>query len=219
MVSNQTRSGGPTPLPIALSIAQGLLSALDHAHQLHDANGAHLRVVHRDVTPANVLVSNRGETKLVDFGLVMASTRLFKTQTGVARGTVPFMSPEQAIHDDALDLRSDVYSAGATLYELFTNERAFPQGPNGSKPLPISRANPQLPAGLDEVFAKGVALQANDRYASAGELWLAIRAATLPVEIASAAEVAAWVSLNRTQPELKPKGHEGTRSLAVPTPG
>ncbi len=219
LVSNQKRSGGPTPLPIALSIAQGLLSALDHAHQLHDANGAHLRVVHRDVTPANVLVSNRGETKLVDFGLVMASTRLFKTQTGVARGTVPFMSPEQAIHDDALDLRSDVYSAGATLYELFTNERAFPQGPNGSKPLPISRANPQLPAGLDEVFAKGVALQANDRYASAGELWLAIRAATLPVEIASAAEVAAWVSLNRTQPELKPKGHEGTRSLAVPTPG
>ncbi len=217
LVSNQKRGGSPTPLPIALSVAQGLLSALDHAHQLHDAGGAHLHVVHRDVTPANVLVSNRGETKLVDFGLVMASTRLFKTQTGVARGTVPFMSPEQAIHDDAIDLRSDVYSAGATLYELFTNERAFPEGPNGSKPLPISRANPLLPDALDAVFTRATAVRADERFATAGAFWEAIRAATMPTPVAPPAEVASWVALNRAQPEPKVKALEGTRSLAVPT--
>lgn len=218
LIANQRRTNRPTPLPVALNIARGLLAALDHAHQLRDESGQHQRVVHRDVTPANVLVSSRGETKLVDFGLVMASTRLFKTQTGIARGTLPYMSPEQAVHDDLLDLRSDVYSAACTLFELFAGERAFPEGPAGVRPAPIAMANRLLPEGLSTVFFKAFEMQMSQRYPSAGAFWEAMRAETLRAPIAGNAEVASWMAQYREVPEAKSFDAEVTASASLAYP-
>src|SRR5439155_924828 len=100
-----------------------------------------------------------GEVKLVDFGLARASTRQFRTETGVVRGTLPYMSPEQA-QQGPVDRRTDVYAASATLFELFTSVRAFPQGPTGEQPLAPSQLRPGLKPALDAVLGKKLANEA-----------------------------------------------------------
>ncbi len=215
IMAGQHASGLATPLPVALAVAQGLLGALEHAHQLKDADGTLLNVVHRDVTPANVLVSSRGEAKLLDFGLVMASTRLFRTQTGVARGTVPYMSPEQAMHD-TVDARSDVFAAGATLYELFTGVRAFPEGVTGPRPAPASTVNAKLPKAFDQVFTGALAFSMNERYPSAAAFWQALVNAAGATPVAPAAEVAEWVARHAKHADPPPKSEAKTRSSSVP---
>lgn len=201
LIANHNRMGLVVPLPIALAVAQGLLAALAHAHGALDSEGRPLKIVHRDVTPANVLVSHRGEAKLVDFGLVMATQRLFRTETGVARGTVPYMSPEQAAHE-SLDQRADGYSAGATLFELFTGMRPFPNGPTGAQPPRVSVLNPDLPRALDAVFICALKGKPDERFPTAQAMWHAMEeaAATAP---ASAAVVGAWAKQyeKRVDPE------------------
>ena len=90
------RDGTAMPLAIALAILMPLLGALEYAHAACDAHGRWLRLVHRDVTPSNVLISAAGEVKLVDFGIARSTARLDQTRTGVVRGTPAYMSPEQA---------------------------------------------------------------------------------------------------------------------------
>ncbi len=181
----------PVPLAVWLQLTQALLSALSHAHAVKDVDGRPMGVVHRDVTPANVLVANTGEAKLVDFGLVLAETRLFRTETGIARGTLPYMSPEQAA-GERVDARSDLYSAATTLFELLTLSRAFPEGPHGSKPLPASVVRPDLPRALDEVFALAFTDSRDARPATAEALATAFTGAAA-VTPASEAEVSRWV--------------------------
>ncbi|HEY6037421.1 MAG TPA: serine/threonine-protein kinase, partial [Kofleriaceae bacterium] len=110
--------GGPLPLPVALAIASGVASALAYAHARTGPEGP-LRIVHRDVAPGNILVSYDGAVKLVDFGIARATSRTAKTLTGVLRGKVPYMSPEQCL-GKTLDRRSDLFSLGTVLYELTT---------------------------------------------------------------------------------------------------
>lgn len=205
------------PLALWLQLAQALLGALEHAHTVKDAQGKPMGVVHRDVTPANVLVAKTGEAKLVDFGLVLANTRLFRTQTGIARGTLPYMSPEQAA-GELVDFRADLYSATATLYELLTLARACPEGPyTGPRPAKVSQARPGLPEALDAVFERGFAADKDHRPRSAAELSAEFTKAA-GVTPASEAEVAAWVqALLVDVGELKPRSEEATRSVEAPT--
>ena len=207
----------PVPLALWLQLTQALLGALEHAHTVKDAQGKPMGVVHRDVTPANILVARTGEAKLVDFGLVLANTRLFRTQTGIARGTLPYMSPEQAA-GELVDFRADLYSATASLYELLTFARAFPEGPYaGPRPSKASEVRPGLPAALDEVLERGFAASRDERPASAAEFSEQITRAA-GVAPASESEVAAWVqSLLLDVGELKPRSEESTRSLEAPT--
>ena len=121
------RGGFSIPPPVATRIIQGVLAALQAAHRQTDEEGRPLYVVHRDVTPGNVLLNQKGQVKLVDFGIARAASQVHQTRTGMVKGTVPYMSPEQAAADD-IDARSDLYSAAALLYELLTLRRAFPKG-------------------------------------------------------------------------------------------
>ncbi|MFT3692226.1 MAG: protein kinase [Kofleriaceae bacterium] len=141
---------GPVPLGAALSITMGVASALAYAHEKTAPEGP-LRIVHRDVSPSNVIVSYDGAVKLVDFGIARATSRTAKTLTGVLKGKVPYMSPEQA-RGKALDRRSDLFSLGIVLYELTTGQRPF----NGKSEYElleaIAAARPRTPTMLDRSY-------------------------------------------------------------------
>jgi tRNA A-37 threonylcarbamoyl transferase component Bud32 len=159
----------------AIFIAREVLSALAYAHAKHGSDGRPLQLIHRDVSPSNVLVSQNGEVKLTDFGIAKASTHtsLFYK----VKGKVGYMSPEQA-RSEELDHRSDLYSLAIVLHELVTGERLFvvpglTTTPEQiySQPIPaLSAKVPGLPADLDRVMAKALALSPADRYQSAGAL-------------------------------------------------
>ncbi len=158
----------------AIYIGRELLSALAYAHNKIGPHGKPLHLIHRDVSPSNILVSRNGEVKLTDFGIAKASTH--NSVFYRVKGKVGYMSPEQA-RSDPLDYRSDLYSLAVCIYETISGERLFVQaGLTTSaediynQPIrPLSRSNPTLPPELDRVMRKALALDRHDRYATAGE--------------------------------------------------
>lgn len=184
--------GEKLPVPIGAAIILSVLSALGHAHALRDERGRALRLVHRDITPRNVLLNRRGEVKLVDFGIARAQFQLHVTRTGTVKGTLPYMSMEQAAGTE-VDNRSDLYSAGVVFYELLTGTAAYPDGPS----LEIPRAPSTLaevPRALDAVLTKSMAFELGDRYPSAADQARAILGALAPFEPATANEVSRFLS-------------------------
>ena len=109
------------PVPQACLIVAEVCEALDYAHRKRDAQGRPLGIVHRDVSPQNVLVSFEGEVKLIDFGIAKAESRLQKTQSGILKGKFSYMSPEQ-VKGQPIDGRSDVFACGILLWELVCGE-------------------------------------------------------------------------------------------------
>src|SRR5262249_25492644 len=116
--------GKPLPPELALHVCTEVAYALSHAHEARGADGQPLGIVHRDVKPANILVSYDGDVKLGDFGIAFARDRLQRTEVGIAKGTREFMSPEQWIAGE-VDARSDVFSLGCVLYALVTGASAM----------------------------------------------------------------------------------------------
>ena len=112
------------PLDVCAFIGKEIASALDHAHRKRDHTGKSLGIVHRDVSPQNVLVSYSGEVKLVDFGIAKATMKARQTAVGVIKGKYYYMSPEQA-WGDPIDYRSDIFSAGIVLYEMITGQMLY----------------------------------------------------------------------------------------------
>lgn len=159
----------------AIRVTREVLSALAYAHVKRDFDGVPLKLIHRDVSPSNILISYAGEVKLTDFGIAKAATHnsLFYK----VKGKIGYMSPEQA-KSEALDHRSDLYSLAVCLYEILTGERLFVHAGLTtsadeiySQPVPqITRKVPGLPADLDAIMAKALALSPDDRYQTAGEL-------------------------------------------------
>jgi serine/threonine protein kinase len=157
-----------------LYIARELLSALAYAHGKIGPDGKPLGLIHRDVSPSNILISGSGEVKLTDFGIAKASTHnsIFYR----VKGKVGYMSPEQARSED-LDHRSDLYSLAVCLYEVLTGERLFVNvglttsaEEMYSQPVPpISSKVPGLPRELDELMFRALAVDPNQRFQSAGE--------------------------------------------------
>ena len=113
------------PIPLAVSIAAKVAAALDYAHRRRGDDGSDLHIVHRDVSPPNILVSTDGDIKLCDFGIAKAASKVSRTETGALKGKVPYMSPEQA-WGKAVDQRSDIYSLGAVLFEMLAGRKLFP---------------------------------------------------------------------------------------------
>jgi eukaryotic-like serine/threonine-protein kinase len=167
----------PMPVPLALYVASKVASALDYAHRRRDPGGKELAIVHRDVSPQNILISYEGEIKLCDFGIAKAASKASKTQSGALKGKIQYMSPEQA-WGKPIDRRSDLFSLGVVLHELLTGERLF-RGDSDINVLekvrlaevaPPSRANPEVPHNLDAVVLKALAREPDERYANASDL-------------------------------------------------
>src|SRR4051812_10755210 len=112
------------PLDVCAFVGKEVASALDHAHRKKDHTGKTLGIVHRDVSPQNVLISFTGEVKLVDFGIAKATMKARQTAVGVIKGKYYYMSPEQA-WGDQIDYRSDIFSAGIVLYEMMTGQMLY----------------------------------------------------------------------------------------------
>lgn len=114
----------PMPEPVAAFVTMKVAGALDYAHRKKGMNDKELKLVHRDISPQNVLISSDGAVKLVDFGIAKAATKTTQTVAGALKGKLLYMSPEQAL-GQPLDSRSDIYSLGLVLFELLTGERCF----------------------------------------------------------------------------------------------
>jgi serine/threonine protein kinase len=152
------------------------LEGLHHAHVARDPKNDPLRIVHRDFSPSNVLLGYDGTVKLCDFGIAKASHNRIQTKTGIIKGKVKYMSPEQAF-GRRLDWRSDVFSAGSVLYELATgmppftaqNEIDLIFAVREANPKPVREVNPEIPEPLARIVEKSMARSRSARYQSALE--------------------------------------------------
>ncbi len=135
---------GPLPIPVLLYTASETLKALDYAHTRQSDDGRPLGLVHRDVSPSNILLSLRGEVKLFDFGIVKAEGRISKTEHGMVKGNLSFMAPEQA-RGQATDARSDLFSLGLVLYFCATGSPLY----RGESPYELLLKAASGPTGVD----------------------------------------------------------------------
>jgi hypothetical protein len=170
------------PLEHAISIILGMCAGLAYAHEKRDIGGSALNIVHRDISPQNVVVTFSGDVKIVDFGIAKSDVRLYAdTRSGRLKGKVPYMSPEQA-RGEVVDWRSDIFAVGVMLFELTTGKRLF----KGSSeyetlklicdrdyPLP-SEIREGYPRELEEIVMRALAKDRNDRYQSAREMQQAL---------------------------------------------
>jgi eukaryotic-like serine/threonine-protein kinase len=170
------RSGETVPLPVVLSILVELCEALEYAHTFVDEEGEHQGIIHRDVSPSNLIVANSGHLKVIDFGIAKASTRQHHTESGRVKGKLGYMSPEAAagkIYGPA----SDVFSAGVVAYELLTTHPLFSSKTDYETLLKIhhaeislpSQLNPACTPALDAVVAAALARVPEERTQSAAE--------------------------------------------------
>ncbi|HEV8255282.1 MAG TPA: serine/threonine-protein kinase [Vicinamibacteria bacterium] len=169
--------GTAVPLEIAVLVVSRVAAALDYAHRKKDDAGLPMRIVHRDVSPQNILVSFEGEVKLTDFGIAKAASKARANESGALRGKLFYMSPEQA-WGRPLDRRSDLYSLGLVLYETVTHQRPF-QGTGEGNVLDVVRlgeipparsVNPRVPETIERVLAKTLAREPAERYQNGAEL-------------------------------------------------
>jgi serine/threonine-protein kinase len=166
------------PLEHALAIVLGMCAGLSYAHAKRDLDGSHLAIVHRDISPQNIVVTFTGDVKIVDFGIAKSDGRIGEqTKSGKLKGKVPYMSPEQA-RGDTLDARSDLFATGTMLFELTTGKRLF-KGQSEYETLKLicereyprpSQIHPDYPPDLEAIVMRALAKDPDDRYQSASEM-------------------------------------------------
>lgn len=165
------------PIAVAVRILHDAALGLDHAHQATDTDGRPLGIVHRDVSLQNIMVRDDGVTKVVDFGIARAANRANRTRTGLVKGKLTYMSPEQAA-DRPLDRRSDQFSLGVVAWEVVTQQRLF-KADNElvtlrkllTEPIPApSSINPRCPPELDAIVGRMLEREPERRYSSCGEV-------------------------------------------------
>ena len=169
------------PPQIAVQIVADVLDALDYAHQLHDEAGQSLAVVHRDVSPSNIFISQRGDVKLGDFGIVRMAVRRSETQAGILKGKYGYMAPEQ-VAGKPIDQRRDVFAAGIVLAELLMVRRLFLADNELDVLLQVrdarldrlDRYGQHIPAALRAILDAALARNPDLRYQSASDFYDAL---------------------------------------------
>ncbi|WP_426754447.1 serine/threonine protein kinase [Myxococcus sp. Y35] len=189
------------PLGLKCRIIADAAAGLDAAHNARSPSGRRLALIHRDVSPQNVLVGFNGGVKLIDFGVAKASGKLSQTIVGTIKGKHAYMSPEQA-RGEPLDSRSDVFGLGTVFYELLTQQRLFKRETElatlkavvGTKIVPPSEVVPEIPKALDAIVFKALARKRDERFSTAGELQLALEEFLLTEKLhATTAHLAAFM--------------------------
>ncbi|MEO6772170.1 MAG: serine/threonine-protein kinase [Kofleriaceae bacterium] len=175
--------GTRIPLELALTVVAGAAAGLNHAHERRATDGTPLGIVHRDVSPSNLMIGYDGSVKLLDFGIAKATSRSVETQSGIIKGKFAYMSPEQCRGRD-VDRRSDVFSLGIILYEISTQHRCFRADSDfdtmhrivtGDVVRP-TRLVQGYPRELEAIVMKALAVEAAQRYQSASLLLEALEA-------------------------------------------
>jgi hypothetical protein len=165
------------PPAMVAFIASKICEGLDYAHRKRDRNGNPMNIIHRDMSPQNVLCSYEGQVKIIDFGIAKAASRTTKTQAGVLKGKFGYMSPEQ-VRGLPVDARSDLFAVGTVMHELATSERLFLgesdfttlEKVRNADVLPVTRSIPDFPPELEAIIMKALTLDVADRWQSASEM-------------------------------------------------
>lgn len=195
LIARCQQRGQPVPPAIAVSIACGILQGLEAVHEAKSEAGEPLGIVHRDVSPENILVGRDGNARLLDFGIARGAGRKHVTRVGEIKGKPSYLAPEQILDGGrAADRRADVYGVAVVLWEALTGRRLF-EGESATVALSKVLTDPvaapsslvtSLPQGLDEVVLRGLSRNPDERYATALEMARALRStcgAFLPFEV------------------------------------
>ncbi len=212
------RQNQKLPIGVVVGAMAGAAAGLAYAHELADSHGKPLHIVHRDVSPSNILISYDGGVKLVDFGVAKDNLRSSKTASGAVKGKISYFSPEQCQNRD-IDARTDVFSLGIVLWELCTGRRLYRRDSDfeemnaiiNEPPTPPSTINAELPVELDDVVLKALAKAPEDRYQTMRELQEAIEAVAERASIAHTPSVLRRYLLDVFGPREEPWRHLGKR--------
>jgi serine/threonine-protein kinase len=177
LLARSAQTGVRLPTKVGLRIVIDMLAGLDAAHELKDDEGQPLGIVHRDISPQNVLVGVDGSARLSDFGVARATSKLSTTRTGQLKGKLAYMAPEQAKGHKDIDRRADIFAAGIVLWEVLACRRLF-KGDGEADTLnrvlndpiaPVRSAAPTVPAALEAVVARSLERDRSKRYLTAAE--------------------------------------------------
>ncbi|MGH9887731.1 MAG: serine/threonine protein kinase, partial [bacterium] len=226
------------PIAQACFVAMKVCEGLDYAHNKRDQAGRELQLVHRDVSPQNILISFEGEVKLIDFGVAKAAGASPRTQAEIQKGKLGYMSPEQA-RGGHVDRRSDVFSCGIVLYELLTGERLFTGDSDYAtldkvknvEILPPSTYNRKIPDELERIVLKALNKDVDERYQHAIDLHDELQAFVYTAgEFYSRKDLAGWMKRTfgkeideetaklESYRQLRPPMPSGPGAPAVPPP-
>ncbi|HMG53209.1 MAG TPA: serine/threonine-protein kinase [Kofleriaceae bacterium] len=173
-------AAGDMPLTITVNVLAQICEALDHAHNLCDETGRSLRIIHRDVSPANIIVTNTGVVKLIDFGIAKATISSVQTQAGFIKGKFGYIAPEYITGQ--IDARVDLFAVGVVAHEMMSGRRLFEgkddfetlQNIRDMNLLPPSRWNPHVPPDLDDIVMTALQRDPARRWQSAGAMQVAL---------------------------------------------
>lgn len=177
IVEHIKKTGRDFPVEAAVYISLELCKGLSYAHELTDPNGIPLHIVHRDMSPPNVLITKNGEVKIVDFGLAKANSQLEKSEPGIIKGKFSYLSPEAAMGQE-VDARTDIFAVGIILWELLAGQRLFlgdtdfqtVKRVQAANVPAISGINKKVPQDLEKIIAKALARDPQQRYVTARDL-------------------------------------------------
>jgi serine/threonine-protein kinase len=197
LVRAAREAGARVPPRVASSIILGALNGLHAAHEAKDERGRPLGIVHRDVSPQNVLVGVDGVTRVLDFGVAKAAVRLQTTREGQLKGKLAYMAPEQ-LQIGKVDRATDVYAAGVLLWEALATKRLFEADSEGQLLAMVLKSDvarpsvhaPDVPAVLDAITMRAIDRDPSKRYATARDMALALERS---LEVAMSSEVGEWV--------------------------